>query len=104
MKESRKVLDKCNVHLTELQNDLIFKDFRQVGKTFASHVKAVLLCIEHGDFEMTKEIMCHLEFEDKEMIVSIGRFGPYVRHDSKFYSLKKDFTDSLSGLISGVGS
>jgi DNA topoisomerase-1 len=29
-------------------------------------------------------------FEDKPMVVAIGRFGPYVRHDSKFYSLKKE--------------
>ena len=29
------------------------------------------------------------EFEGKEMVVAIGRFGPYVRHDSKFYSLAK---------------
>ncbi|MCX6231898.1 MAG: type I DNA topoisomerase [Bacteroidetes bacterium] len=28
-------------------------------------------------------------FEDAEMVVSIGRFGPYVRHDAKFYSLTK---------------
>ncbi|MDA3944746.1 MAG: type I DNA topoisomerase [Bacteroidetes bacterium] len=28
-------------------------------------------------------------FEDKEMTVAIGRFGPYVKHDSKFYSLQK---------------
>jgi DNA topoisomerase-1 len=33
------------------------------------------------------------DFEGKEMIVSIGRFGPYVRHDSKFYSLKKGIDD-----------
>ena len=26
-------------------------------------------------------------FEDKEMIAAIGRFGPYIRHNSKFYSL-----------------
>ncbi len=26
-------------------------------------------------------------FEDKEMIAAIGRFGPYVRHDNKFYSI-----------------
>ncbi|NOZ46804.1 MAG: type I DNA topoisomerase [Chlorobi bacterium] len=32
-------------------------------------------------------------FEDAEMVVSIGRFGPYVRHDSKFYSLKKGVDD-----------
>lgn len=30
------------------------------------------------------------EFEDKKVVVSIGRFGPYVRHDSRFVSLKKE--------------
>ena len=30
------------------------------------------------------------EFEDKEMVVAIGRFGPYVRHNSIFVSLKKE--------------
>lgn len=29
------------------------------------------------------------QFEDKDVIVSIGKFGPYVRHNSKFYSLGK---------------
>jgi DNA topoisomerase-1 len=29
-------------------------------------------------------------FEDKKVVVSIGRFGPYIRHDSKFVSLKKE--------------
>ncbi|HRW62853.1 MAG TPA: type I DNA topoisomerase [Bacteroidales bacterium] len=29
-------------------------------------------------------------FENKKVIVSIGRFGPYVRHDAKFVSLKKE--------------
>jgi DNA topoisomerase I len=28
-------------------------------------------------------------FEDKPMTVAIGKFGPYVKHDSKFYSLEK---------------
>ncbi len=28
-------------------------------------------------------------FEDNEMTVAIGRFGPYVRHSNKFYSLEK---------------
>lgn len=28
-------------------------------------------------------------FEDKEMTVAIGRFGPYVRHDGAFFSLPK---------------
>ena len=30
------------------------------------------------------------EFEGSEVQVSTGRFGPYVRHNSKFYSLPKD--------------
>jgi DNA topoisomerase-1 len=34
-------------------------------------------------------------FENKEMVVAAGRFGPYVRHDGAFYSLTKD-DDPLS--------
>ena len=30
------------------------------------------------------------QFEDKDVIVSIGKFGPYVRHNNKFYSLGKN--------------
>ena len=29
-------------------------------------------------------------FEDKDVSVAIGRFGPYVRHDGKFVSIPKD--------------
>lgn len=29
-------------------------------------------------------------FEDKDITVAIGRFGPYVRHNSKFVSIPKD--------------
>ena len=29
------------------------------------------------------------EYEGQDVVVSIGRFGPYVRHDGKFYSLSK---------------
>lgn len=31
------------------------------------------------------------QFEDKEIVAAIGRFGPYLRHDGKFYSLKKEY-------------
>ena len=31
------------------------------------------------------------QFEDKDVTVSIGRFGPYIAHDGKFYSLGKEF-------------
>jgi DNA topoisomerase-1 len=30
-------------------------------------------------------------FEDKEIVAAIGRFGPYLRHDGKFISLKKEY-------------
>ncbi len=29
-------------------------------------------------------------YEGKEMVVSVGRYGPYVRHDGKFYSIPKE--------------
>jgi DNA topoisomerase-1 len=32
-------------------------------------------------------------FEDSEMVIGLGKFGPYVRHDGKFYSLKKGVDD-----------
>ncbi|GAB6011429.1 type I DNA topoisomerase [Viscerimonas tarda] len=31
------------------------------------------------------------EFEGKDMVVAVGRFGPYVRHNSQFVSLPKTF-------------
>ncbi len=30
------------------------------------------------------------EYEEKEMVANVGRFGPYIKHDSKFYSLPKE--------------
>ena len=30
------------------------------------------------------------DYEDKTVVAAIGRFGPYIRHDSKFVSIPKD--------------
>ncbi len=30
------------------------------------------------------------QFEDKVVTAAIGRFGPYVRHDGKFVSIKEE--------------
>lgn len=30
------------------------------------------------------------EYEGKEMVAAVGRFGPYIRHDGKFYSIPKE--------------
>ncbi len=35
-------------------------------------------------------------YEDKKVVAAIGRFGPYIRHDSKFASLKKDVDDVMT--------
>lgn len=32
------------------------------------------------------------DFEGKTVVVGIGRFGPYIRHDGKYVSLPKEFT------------
>jgi DNA topoisomerase-1 len=34
-------------------------------------------------------------YEDKKVVVGVGRFGPYVRHDGKFASLKKGIDDPM---------
>ncbi len=50
--------------------------------------------IENIDYEAAMELFKFPrqlgEFEDKVVTVAIGRFGPYVRHDSKFFSLPKE--------------
>ncbi len=30
------------------------------------------------------------EYEDKEMVAAVGRFGPFIKHDGKFISIPKD--------------
>jgi len=39
------------------------------------------------------------EYEEKKVIVGIGRFGPYIRHDGIFVSLKKDLDDPMTVTI-----
>jgi DNA topoisomerase I len=43
-------------------------------------------------FKLPREVG---EFEGEPMVAGVGRFGPYIRHQSKFYSLGKD-DDPLS--------
>jgi len=31
------------------------------------------------------------DYEEKEVVAAIGRFGPYIRHDSNFFSLNKNY-------------
>ncbi|HYJ37102.1 MAG TPA: type I DNA topoisomerase [Chitinophagaceae bacterium] len=41
-------------------------------------------------------------FEDKEVTVNIGRFGPYIAHDNKFYSLGKEIDPYSITLEEGI--
>jgi DNA topoisomerase-1 len=36
------------------------------------------------------------QYENKDLVVSIGKFGPYIKYDSKFYSIKKGIDDPYS--------
>lgn len=36
------------------------------------------------------------DYEDEKLVVGLGRFGPYVRHKSKFFSLKKGMDDPMT--------
>ncbi len=42
-------------------------------------------------------------FEDKDVSVAIGRFGPYVRHDGKFVSIPKDIAPAAVTLQEAIG-
>lgn len=43
-------------------------------------------------FELPRDLG---EYEGKKVIVGVGRFGPYVKHDNAFVSLKKGMDDPL---------
>jgi len=67
-------------------------DNDDVDKKFASLRKGQLM--ESISLEEAMELFKlprHIgDFEGKKMTAAIGRFGPYISHDSKFYSLPKD--------------
>lgn len=50
-------------------------------------------------FKLPKKIGA---FEDQEMTVAIGKFGPYIRHNSAFYSLPKGVDPHEVGLDQAI--
>ncbi|MDY4174651.1 MAG: type I DNA topoisomerase [Bacteroidales bacterium] len=77
-----------------------FGPMAQIGETtddgpkprFASlrkdqHIETITLEQALRLFDLPRNVG---KFEDKEVVISTGRFGPYVRHDGKFVSLKKE--------------
>ena len=51
------------------------------------HLETITLDEALELFKLPRELG---EYENKTVSVAIGRFGPYVRHDNKFVSLRKD--------------
>ena len=46
------------------------------------------------------------QFEDQEVVISVGKYGPYVRHNSKFFSLESaddPYTVKLERAIEIIG-
>jgi DNA topoisomerase-1 len=60
--------------------------------TREQHIETITLEAALKLFELPRDLGL---YEDKKVVVGIGRFGPYVRHDGKFVSLKKDVDDPL---------
>jgi DNA topoisomerase-1 len=43
------------------------------------------------------------EFREKEVVIGVGRFGPYIRHDNKFVSLPKEIDPLEITLEEAIG-
>ncbi|MEM6642631.1 MAG: type I DNA topoisomerase [Bacteroidota bacterium] len=72
----------------------------QKGELIEGEEKPQYASLRHGQFMDTITLEEALElfklprevgiFEEKPMVAAIGRYGPYIRHDGKFVSLKKE--------------
>lgn len=72
----------------------------QKGELVEGEEKPQYASLKHGQFMDTIDLEEALElfklprevgtFEDKPMVAAVGRFGPYIRHDGKFASIKKE--------------
>jgi DNA topoisomerase-1 len=60
---------------------------RFAGLRTGQHLETITLDQALELFKMPRELG---EFEGKTVVIGIGRFGPYVKHDNKFVSLKKE--------------
>jgi DNA topoisomerase-1 len=88
-----------------------FGPFIQIGETSEDgSEKPVFASVQQGQsietitleqalklFDLPRELG---EFEGKKVLVGTGKFGPYVKHDSNFVSLKKGFDDPYTVLLS----
>ncbi len=64
------------------------KKFAGLLKT--QHIESITLEEALELFKLPRDLGL---YEEKKVVVGVGRFGPYVRHDGKFVSIKKDDGD-----------
>lgn len=57
------------------------------GLRSGQHIETITLEEALDLFKLPRDLG---EFEGKKVVIGIGRFGPYIRHDGKFVSLKKE--------------
>ncbi|UYZ64445.1 type I DNA topoisomerase [Hymenobacter weizhouensis] len=77
-----------------------FGPYVQIEPREGSDEKAVYASLRKGQFieNITLDEALDLfklprivgQYEDQDMTAALGRFGPYIRHDGKFYSLTKE--------------
>ena len=80
-----------------------FGPMAQIGSSSEEEEKPRFAALKHGQHieNITLEEALKLfdlprtlgDFESKTVVVGVGRFGPYIRHDGKFISLKKGIDD-----------
>ncbi len=80
-----------------------FGPMAQIGASGEETEKPQFASLKHGQHieNITLEEALKLfdlprtlgDFESKTVVVGVGRFGPYIRHDGKFISLKKGIDD-----------
>ncbi|TAJ13552.1 type I DNA topoisomerase [Marinilabiliaceae bacterium JC017] len=66
---------------------------RFAGLRRGQHIETITLEEALDLFKLPRQVG---EYEGKVVTIGIGRFGPYIRHDSKFVSLKKGEDDPLT--------
>ena len=80
-----------------------FGPMAQIGSSGEEEEKPRFASLKHGQHieNITLEEALKLfdlprtlgDFESKTVVIGVGRFGPYIRHDGKFISLKKGIDD-----------
>ncbi len=84
----RKVFANSGEHRLFFFLGSTYLDHRTIATDFYKNQNYETLTLEDA-LELFKLPRTLGEFEDKEVVIGAGRFGPYVKHDGKYASLPK---------------